>query len=138
MGRAAIHESEFTPFGLWIKEYLDPCMTVTNIDYFLFKIKGDNVYAMLLEEKTNNGRMTDSQLMALRFISNQLTEESGKLYDFQRWGKKTINYWGFYMLKFVKGATMPGPGMTMNGKEINIDELKKHMDFETKFCEGLK
>jgi hypothetical protein len=137
MSRAAIHKDEFTPFGLWLKEYVEPCMTITNIDYFLLKITKDTALAMLVEEKTNAGRLTDSQRMALRFLHQQLTINDKTIYDFEKWGKKEINYWGFYILRFKLGATMPGPGMTLNNNLISMAELAAHLSFENKFCDNL-
>jgi len=135
MSRAAIHPDEFTPFGLWIKEYVEQCMTVTNIDYFLMKIEKEIVYAMLIEEKTNNGKLTNAQRMALRFLHNQLMANNGVDYDFETWGIKKIEYWGFYLLKFPFKATMPGPGMTVNDKIITAEQLASHLSFSEKFCD---
>ena len=139
MGRAAIHKNEFTPFGLWIKEYVEPHMTVTNIDYWLLKTDGNIVHTMLIEEKTNAGSMTPAQCTALRFLMNQLLATNGTDYDFGKNDNKDlkkIDFWGFYLLKFPRSATMPGPGMTLNGREITVEELQKHLSFIKMFCEG--
>jgi hypothetical protein len=137
MSRAAIHKDEFTPFGLWIKEYLDQRMTVTNIDYLLVKIEGKNLMAMLVEEKTNGGKITPMQSAAYRFLHDHLTQNNGQLYEFRDWGEKVVNYWGFYLLTLRKNATMPGPGMTLNNKPISVSDLVTHMDFQKKHCDGI-
>jgi len=127
--RAVGDKNQFTPFGIWIREYLRSSgdgLAVTNLDYVIEDFKNKKI--MLLEEKQSGGTLHPAQRLTFKVIDAWLRSScpaSG--YD----------YWGFYVLKFPCGATMPGPGMTLNGAPITCEQLKAHCDFTKKACESL-
>jgi hypothetical protein len=127
--RSAIHKDQFTPFGLWLQQYLRQSgdgLSITNLDYVIEDFKHKRI--MLLEEKQNNGGVGRAQLLTFNVLDRALTAMSER---------NGYEYWGFFVVKFPRGADMPGPGMTINDHLVGADELQRHLNFEEKFCEGL-
>ena len=119
----------FTPTGLWIREYLrksDNGLCVTNLDFIIEDFRHRRL--MLLEEKQSNGKLHHGQKMSFKLLDNALRDWSPTF-------NPPYEYWGFYVLTMPAGCTMPGPGMTLNGKTITGEQLKAHLDFEKRFCE---
>jgi hypothetical protein len=125
--RDVLNQSQFTPFGLWIRQYLKDSrkgLCVTNLDYVVEDFKRNRI--MLLEEKQSGGVMHRGQAMTFRVLDYAMARRSEKL---------GYEYWGFYVLQFPPKATMPGPGMTLNNQSITCEELQSHLNFEEKFCD---
>lgn len=126
--RSVLSRDQFTPFGIWIREYLKDSrdgLSVTNLDY-VFEDFHKKIL-MLVEEKTNGGHLGNAQKLTFQVIDRGLKKVAADLgYD----------YWGFYLIQLPKNATMIGPGVTINGKPISVEELQKHLNMERKFCEG--
>ena len=114
--------AQFTPFGLWIREYLRQDMSITNLDYLIEDYKFKRL--QMLEEKQSGGRLHHAQRLTFQVL-DQIIGEAAKTYD----------YWGFFVLQFASGKTFPGPGMTLNDRPINCEQLQAHLNFEHKFCE---
>lgn len=118
--RRANDHSQFTPFGLWIQEYIrcsNDGMSVTNLDYVLEDFRQRKV--LLLEEKQNNSDLKQAQSMTFKELDRFIAwaaEQHG--YD----------YWGFYELKIP--GTFIGPGIQLNGVKITVEQLQKHLNFE--------
>lgn len=133
--RSVLNESQFTPFGLWVRQYLRDSsrkpvvggMSITNLDYVLEDFLNKKI--MLLEEKQSGGQLHTSQRLTFRVIDYAL-EQIAAVCGYE--------YWGFYVLQFPPNCTMPGPGMTLNGKIVSVDDLVAHLNFERKFCDPLK
>ena len=123
--RTANNKNLFTPFSLWLQEYVRQDLSITNLDFVIEDYKNKKI--MLLEEKQCNGKMNKAQLLTFEVLDYALFKMSEK---------HNYEYWGFYELKFPKNATMPGPGMTLNGSLITTEQLAMHLSFEERFCEG--
>jgi hypothetical protein len=127
--RDVLNQDQFTPFGLWIRQYLRDStqgLSVTNLDYVIEDFHHKRI--MLLEEKQSGGKLHRAQMLTFQVLDRCLevmAERVSPKYD----------YWGFFVLMFPNKANMPGPGMTLNGKVITTEQLQKHLNFETKFCE---
>lgn len=119
---------QFTPVGIWLREYLRQShdgLSITNLDYVLEDFKRKRV--MLLEEKQSNGTLHKAQTLTFRVLDGAMRVGAAKAgYD----------YWGFFVLRLPANATMPGPGMTLNGSVITSEQLRAHLNFDEKFCEG--
>lgn len=129
MTRSVGDKDQFTPFGLWIREYLKDSregLCVTNLDYVFEDFKRKKI--MLLEEKQSGGRIGNGQMLTFDVLDYCLSVVAPR---------KGYEYWGFFILQFPRGATMPGPGMTLNGYKVTCEELQKHLNFESRFCDGL-
>lgn len=127
--RSVLQEAQFTPFGLWIRQYLRSSsdgLSVTNLDYIVEDFRRKKL--MLLEEKQSNGMLHNAQRLTFAVLDRCLSVMA------PRW---EYEYWGFYVLKFPSGANMPGPGMTINGKLITTEQLQSHLNFQQQFCEPL-
>jgi len=130
--RDVIQADQFTPFGIWIRQYLRDSktgLTVTNLDYIFEDYKAKKI--MLVEEKQNGGRLHTGQMLTFKVLDYALTKMAEA-------GDHDYDYWGFYTLKFPKGCSMPGPGMTLNDNLITGEQLTDHLNFKNKFCEPLK
>lgn len=132
--RSVIGEGQFTPFGLWIRQYCRDSrdgFSVTNLDYVFedYRPKDGQKKVMLIEEKQNGGQLHKSQMLTFDVLDRHLSlvsERHGYL------------YWGFFVIQFPRGATMPGPGMKLNNQPITCEQLAAHLNFEDKFCDGLR
>lgn len=100
---------------------------MTNLDYVIEDYKARKI--QLLEEKQNNGRLGNGQALTFKALDGMISRYA---YEME------YEYWGFFVLCFPRGATMPGPGMMLNHKPINMEQLRDHIDFRHKFCDGLK
>ena len=123
--RTANNKNLFTPFGLWLQEYVRQDISITNLDFVLEDYKNKKI--MLLEEKQCAGKIGHAQLLTFRVLDYAL---------FCRAAKFGYDYWGFFILRFPESATMPGPGMTLNGNVITSEQLSEHLSFHNKFCDG--
>lgn len=123
--RRAIDKNAFTPFGLWLQEYVNNKFSVTNLDFVIEDYRGKRL--QLIEEKQSGGRLHNAQLLTFAVLDEVLL---------QRCAEQGYDYWGFFLLVFPSGATMPGPGMTLNGKRITCEELQAHCNFEHLACES--
>lgn len=127
--------NQFTPFGLWLREYGPPSyganghtvLSVTNLDYVLEEYRAKKI--MMIEEKQSAGRVHKAQRETFRVIHESLIIAAPRL-------RPPYDYWGLYVLQMPKGCTMPGPGMRLNGKPITAEELRDHIWFRKKFCHG--
>lgn len=127
--RSVMSEDQFTPFGLWIRQYLKKSnegLSITNLDYVLEDFKQKKI--MLLEEKQNSGHLGIAQGKTFYVVDLCLRKIATNL---------NYDYWGFYLLQFGYGKTMPGPGMKLNEKLITVEELVDHLNFHKKICEGI-
>lgn len=115
-------KEQFTPFGLWIREYCKPNMTVSNLDYVFHDYETGKL--QLVEEKQSGGRMHNGQRKLFKLLHDifQSTE--------------SIDYWGVYVVKMLPGKTFIGPGVTLNNQPVTVEELAKHLSFERKHCAG--
>ena len=124
--RRANNKEQFTPFGIWLQEYCKQDLSITNLDFVIEDYKQKRV--MLLEEKQNGGFIHHAQSLTFGVLDYALeigAEQSG------------YTYWGFFLLAMPKGASMPGPGMTLNGHVITAEQLQNHLNFTEKFCERM-
>jgi hypothetical protein len=67
--RSVLQESQFTPFGLWVQQYLRPSgdgLSITNLDYILEDYKRKKI--MLLEEKQSNGTIHHAQRLTFKIV----------------------------------------------------------------------
>lgn len=122
-------QDQFTPFGLWVREYCRDSkdgLCLSNLDYVFEDWKTKKL--LLLEEKQSGGKLADGQARTFHVLDAMFRHTAS---DFG------YEYWGFFVLQFAKGKTHPGPGMTLNGKEITCEQLVEHLNFKTKFCESL-
>lgn len=127
--RSVLQESQFTPFGLWIRQYLRDSrdgLSVTNLDYVFEDFNNKKI--MLVEEKQSCGKMHKAQLLTFNVIDYAL---------YMRAEKFGYDYWGFYLLQFPKDCTMPGPGMRLNDLVVSTEQLVAHLNFEKRFCEPI-
>jgi len=126
--RSVLSNSQFTPFGLWIRQYLKDSreLSVTNLDYVIEDFKRKRI--MLLEEKQNNGHIHHAQKLTFRVIDQCLKAIASR---------HGYDYWGFYELRFPRNADMPGPGMKLNGQIITVEQLQKHLNLDQQFCKPL-
>jgi len=123
----------FTPFGLWMREFLrdsNNCegggLTATNIDYVLHDYQNKKI--MILEEKTKGGIIHYAQSETFKILDKILYKYAKKF---------NLDYWGFYVLQFPPGKELPCAGMRLNWNEITTEQLIKHMNFEEKFNDSL-
>ncbi len=125
--RAVINSDQFTPFGLWIRQYVRPDISVTNLDYVFEDYRGKQI--MLVEEKQHQGTLHKGQRLTFKLLDEILREKCQE-FDY--------GYWGFFLLVFKARTTMPGPGMTLNGVEITVEDLLLHLNFITPICPPMK
>jgi len=128
--RSVLNEDQFTPFGLWIRQYLrksENGLSVTNLDYILEDFRNKKI--MLLEEKQSKGSLGYAQRLTFKVVDQCLCKIANDL---------NYEYWGFYVLQFPLNANMPGPGMILNEKIITSEQLVNHLNFIQKFCEPFK
>lgn len=123
--RKANNKEQFTPFGLWLQEYVRNDLSITNLDFVLEDYKNKKI--MLFEEKQCLGKMHRAQMLTFNVLDYALFKMS------EKW---SYDYWGFFLLVLPRGATMPGPGMTLNGLQITSEQLQDHLNFNVKFCNG--
>lgn len=120
-------ESQFTPLGMWVRQYLRDSsdgLSVTNLDFIIEDFKHKKI--QLLEEKQQGGNLHRGQLLTFNVLDQCLEKVAPRV---------GYEYCGFFVLQFPKGATMPGPGMKMNGQTITNEQLRDHLNFTTMFCE---
>jgi hypothetical protein len=120
--RQVNNQDMFTPFGLWIREYGPPDISVTNLDYVINDYKRNRL--MLFEEKQSGGNMHYGQYKVFDVLDSYMS-----LYGARSLG---IDYWGFYMLQMPPEKTMVGPGLKLNGRNITVEQLQRHISFQEK------
>lgn len=125
--RRANNKEQFTPFGLWLQEYVRTDLSITNLDYVVEDYKNKRI--QLVEEKQCGGVVHRAQLLTFN-VMDAIFDRAAKAHGY--------DYWGFFVLRMPSGATMPGPGMTLNDKVITCEQLAAHLDFQEKFCEPLQ
>lgn len=123
--RKANNKEQFTPFGIWLQEYVRNDLSITNLDFVIEDYKAKKI--MLLEEKQCSGKLHPAQLLTFNVIDYAL---------FNMAKKWSYDYWGFFVLILPQDATMPGPGMTLNGYQITAEQLQDHLNFRNQFCQG--
>lgn len=127
--RSVLNESQITPFGHWIRQYLRSSgdgLSVTNLDYVFEDFRARKL--LLLEEKQSGGHLQHAQKLTFAVIDQCARGMAERLgYD----------YWGFFVLTFPSGTTMPGPGMRLNGHLITAEQLQAHLNFQQRFCAPL-
>ena len=128
--RHALDPGQFTPVGIFLQEYCrTTCLSVSNIDYYIEDFTDrTQLKIQLLEEKQNGALMGDSQRLCYRNLHRHLMVACPVLHT---------EYWGVFVLQLARGTTIPGPGMLLNGQPITLEQFVKHINFETKFCEGM-
>lgn len=112
-------ESQFTPFGLWIREYVNKKFSVTNLDYVIEDYRGKNV--MMVEEKQNGGKLHTAQCLTFEVLDKALADNAPI---------QGYTYWGFYVVQMPRGHTFIGPGVKLNGKSVTVEQLQRHLNFE--------
>lgn len=124
--RSVIDQDQFTPFGIWIRQYLRADLSVTNLDYVVEDYKQKRI--MCVEEKQCGGKMHRGQLLTFKVLNRALRGKADS---------DGYDYWGLFVVQFPRNCTMVGPGVTLNGKACSVEQLRDHLNFKTKFCEGL-
>lgn len=119
--RRANNESQFTPLGLWIQEYLPKTFSVTNLDYVIEAYKQEQF--MLVEEKQNGSQLHTAQRMTFAVLDEHL---------YKRCQNTDYDYWGFYEVRLPENATFVGPGVKLNGSEVTVEQLQRHLSFQDK------
>jgi hypothetical protein len=121
-------ESQFTPFGMWVRQYCkdsgrhtDGGLSVTNLDFVVEDYLKRRL--MLIEEKQNGGGLGTAQAKTFQVLDSALGMACREL---------GYEYWGFFVLKMP--GTMPGPGMTLNGAPVTGEQLRDHINFEKRHC----
>jgi hypothetical protein len=122
--RRASDKNAFTPFGLWLQEYVNDKFSISNLDFVIEDYTNKRI--QLIEEKQNRGRLHNAQLLTFAVLDRMLLCQCAE---------HGYDYWGFFLLQFPHGATMPGPGMTLNGISITCEQLQDHLNFEKQCCE---
>lgn len=117
--RRANDKSQFTPLGLWIQEYLPQTFSVTNLDYVIEAYNQDKF--MLVEEKQNGSKLHTAQRMTFAVLDEYLAKRSEN---------NGYEYWGFYEVRLPEDATFVGPGMKLNGTEVTVEQLQRHLSFQ--------
>jgi hypothetical protein len=124
--RRANHKDAFTPFGLWLQEYVNPNFSITNLDYVIEDYRGKRI--QLIEEKQNGSSLGNAQALTFAVLDEHLHRHS------QEHG---YEYWGFFLLQFKEGCSFVGPGMRLNRKPITCEELQAHLNFEKRHCDPI-
>jgi hypothetical protein len=127
--RSVFNRSQFTPFGLWVRQYCrdsNTGLSVTNLDYVFEDFRKKRI--MILEEKQNGGMLGYGQRLTFQIVHQGLQSAN--------WNP-VYEYWGVYVLQFPAGCDMPGPGMLLNNRLITSEQLCDHCNFKQKFCDGL-
>jgi hypothetical protein len=124
--RQANDESFFTPFGLWVKEYLPEGFSVTDMDFVIEDYEQERL--MIVEEK-QNGAGFNSKGQKKTFA---LLDE--RLYNWAQ--RSSYDYWGFYLLSIPE--TFIGPGCELNGQKVTVEELQSHLSFEEQIVQPFK
>jgi hypothetical protein len=124
--RQANDESLFTPFGLWVKEYLPQHFSVTDLDFVIEDYKRERL--MIVEEKQNGGGFNSKgQKKTFALLDERL----------YRWSQRSsYDYWGFYLLSIPK--TFIGPGCKLNGEKVTVEQLQSHLSFEDYIVQPFK
>lgn len=117
--RRANDKSQFTPLGLWIQEYVPQAFSVTNLDYVIEAYNQERF--MLVEEKQNGSRLHTAQRMTFAVLDEYLAE---------RCRDGEYEYWGFYEVRLAEDTTFVGPGMKLNGIDITVEQLQRHLSFQ--------
>jgi hypothetical protein len=128
--RSVLNSEQFTPFGLWIRQYLRKSgngLSVTNLDYVFEDFHNKKI--MLVEEKQSGGDLHKAQRFTFRAVDQCLRQAAPQ---------SGYEYWGFYIVQLPSGCDMVGPGVRLNGMEVTVEQLVKHLNFETKICDGMK
>lgn len=112
-------ESQFTPFGLWIRQYVNRRFSVTNLDYVIEDYRGKNI--MLVEEKQSGGKLHTAQGLTFEVLDKLLYDSAAA---------KGYTYWGFYVVQMPPNCTFIGPGVKLNSVEITVEQLQRHLNFE--------
>jgi hypothetical protein len=112
---------------MWVRQYCRPSgegLSVTNLDYVFEDFRHKRL--MLVEEKQNGGHLVRGQAETFAVLDGAFCRVAPEL---------GYTYAGLYVLQFPRGATMPGPGMTLNNRRITAEELQAHLNFASRFCE---
>ena len=128
--RSVLNQDQFTPFGLWIRQYLpksEDGISVTNLDYIIEDFRNKKI--MLLEEKSNGGKLHRAQCLTFEVLDRVLFHNAPKL---------GYEYWGMFILQFPHGCDMPGPGMKLNDMVISAEKLQAHLSFKDKAVEPFR
>jgi hypothetical protein len=107
---------------LWLRQYCRSSgngLSITNLDYVVEDFKAKKI--MLIEEKQNGGVLHRAQRLTFSILDRILAAHSD---DFG------YQYAGFFVVQFRRGCDMPGPGMTINGTEVTVEELVSHLNFQ--------
>jgi hypothetical protein len=119
--RNAKNREQFTPFSLWLQEYCRDDLSITNLDFVIEDYKNKKI--MLLEEKQYGGKLHHAQCLTFDVVDQACTYAAKK----QRY-----DYWGFFLLQMPEKASMPGPGILLNGISITVEQLQGHINFTAK------
>jgi hypothetical protein len=119
--RTAKNREQFTPFSLWLQEYGRCDLSITNLDFVIEDYKAKKL--MLLEEKQYEGRLHHAQCLTFDILDYTCTHAAER---------RGYDYWGFYLLQMPANASMVGPGILLNGREITVEALRDHINFKAK------
>lgn len=119
---------KFTPLGIFMHEYCKKSNAghmVMNYDYLVYDYKLKRV--MVLEEKCGDERMGDGQFLSLRMVD-----------DIHRFGSTPagMDYWGVFTVRLPAGCTHVGPGVTLNGVSVTVEQLVRHLNFTERIVSG--
>lgn len=138
--RTPIIETEFTEFGLWLPRNCRDSnvnhrhrdgrwggLGITNLDYVLEDYRGQHKI-MCIEEKRRNGNLSTCQRKTFRVLDKAL-----------RIGleRTCYEYWGFFLVQFSGDGPETSNTIRINGIEASVTDLRRHCDFEDKFCHSL-
>jgi hypothetical protein len=116
--RVAKNREQFTPFSLWLQEYCRNDLSITNLDFVIEDYKAKKI--MLLEEKQYGGKLHHAQCLTFDVVDCACTRAAKS---------RGYDYWGFFLLQMPENASMPGPGILLNGIPITVEQLQSHINF---------
>ncbi len=125
--RQVINRDQFTPTGIFIREYCVPYLIVSNLDYLIIDPRTKRI--MIVEEKQNNGKIHQGQRFIFKLLDEILKLKANE-FDYE--------YWGFFVLTLKHKTTIPGPGMTLNGKPVSSEALVNHFNFTQCHCDPMQ
>ena len=130
MTKAEISGQRPLGFSRWSREVLRDSSTGliwTDIDCLFQDYKKNKI--MLIECKTNNGKVSWSQRQQLELLDRLLQLSAPD---------QNLDYWGFYIIRMDGDSPETSKWIRINGQPIGKESLIKHLNFEQKYqCESV-